>query len=308
MAIWRVASRFNPMHGIKDRLVAGAALCGFGLSLYVLFANRRDGGHGGAHSARSAQPALGTTREIEELQKQLAGLRAEVSNVAATSRSASSPTAAGAPSAGDRAAMDARLLNLEARLLELQSAMEGVSLEKASTDRAALFAGEEGYLKADEYLEAGKFAIAGEGYLTFLEHHPDHADARDVLKKARDAFLKAGYTDKAFWVHEEMMKHHPDHRSNDLWEQAQLEKQAGRYDAAVDHAAEAAELATTAEERLWRRLYWAWFVQLRDGTPAGIAALDGVQREIAAAGVSNPKLAQRAREKMLEMQQQAQTR
>ena len=200
--------------------------------------------------------------------------------------------------------MEQRLARLESAITQLQHAFDGVSIEKASAERQALFAADEGYLKADEYFEAGKFGIAGEGYLTFLKHHPKHADAREVMKKARDAFLKAGYKDKGFWVHEEMMKEFPAQQSADVWELAVLEKEAGLYDRAVNHAAQAAELASNAEERLWRRLYWAWYVQLRDGAPAGIAALQQVQQEIATSGVTNPKLVENAAKRMQEWQQQ----
>jgi TolA-binding protein len=201
-----------------------------------------------------------------------------------------------------------RLAALEGSVRSLQQAVSGVNLEKVSAERQALFAAEEGYLKADEYAAAGQHAIAGEGYLTFLQNHPDHADARDVMRKARDSFLKAGYNDKAFWVHEEMMKTFPENRALDLWDQAKLEKEAGLYDRAVAHAAEAAELAPNSEERLWRRLYWAWYVQLRDGAPSGIAALQQVQQEIAASGVKNPKLTEHATKRMQEWQQQARQR
>ncbi|HYF33736.1 MAG TPA: hypothetical protein VD994_00490, partial [Prosthecobacter sp.] len=192
----------------------------------------------------------------------------------AQSVSASEPVVpAAAPQSKREGNLEQRIAALEAKVKVLQDALNGVSIEKASAERQAMFAADEGYLKADEYFEAGKYAIAGEGYLTFLQNHPEHADAREVMKKARDAFLRAGYKDKAFWVHEEMMKTFPKHQAGDLWEQAQLEKEAGLYDRAVDHAAQAAELAPNPEERLWRRLYWAWYVQLRDGSTAGIAAL-----------------------------------
>ena len=198
-----------------------------------------------------------------------------------------------------------RVAVLEETVKSLQSAVEGSSIDKASVDREALFAGEEGYRKADEYFEAGKYAIAGEGYLTFVQNHPQHPDVREVMKKARDAFLKAGYKDKAFWVQAEMMKAFPQHQYADLWEQATLEKEAGLYDHAVEHAAQAAEMAPNPEERLWKRLYWAWYVQLRDGNAAGIAALQQVQGEIATSGVSNPKLAENAAQRMEEWQRLA---
>lgn len=198
-----------------------------------------------------------------------------------------------------------RVAALEESVKSPLSAEEGVSLERASAERQALFAGEEGYRKADEYFEAGKYAIAGEGHLTFVQKNPNHPDVREVMKKARDAFLKAGYKDKAFWVQEEMMKTFPQHQYADLWEQATMEKEAGLYDRAVEHAAQAAGMAPNPEERLWKRLYWAWYVQLRDGNTAGIAALQQVQGEIATSGVTNPRLAENAAQRMEEWQQLA---
>ena len=198
-----------------------------------------------------------------------------------------------------------RIAELENTVRDLKNAMNGVSIENASAERQALFAGEEGYLKADEYFEAGKFAIAGEGYLTFVQNHPDHPDTREVMKKARDAFLRAGYKDKGFWVQDEMMKSFPDNTAADFDEMARLEKDAGLYDRAVEHMAQAAELTPNAEERLWKRLYWAWYVQLRDGSPAGIAALQQVQQEIAGSGVTNPKLTDKVAQHMRDWQLQA---
>jgi tetratricopeptide (TPR) repeat protein len=179
-----------------------------------------------------------------------------------------------------------------------------ISVKKASAERLVLFAGEEGYLKADEYLEAGKFAIAGEGYLAFLQKHPNHPDAHDIMKKATEAFVNAGYLDKAIWVQGEMMKAFPTHPSDDLMDLAKLEKDAGRYDDAIDHALKAAEAAPSAEEALWWKLYWAWFVQIRDGNQAGISAVQQVQQEITSSGVTNPALAERAALRLTEYQQQ----
>lgn len=200
--------------------------------------------------------------------------------------------------------MEQRVATLEAQVKSLQQALAGVNLEKAAAERNLLFAAEEGYLKADEYAAAGQHAIAGEGYLTFLQKHPQHPDARDVMKKARDAFLKAGYKDKAFWVHDEMMKANPQHQPADIEELAYLEKEAGRYGAAAEHMAQAAQLDPNVESRLWKRLYWAYYMQLGNGNEAGVEAVRLVQQEIAASGVTNPLLHQRAREHLIEWQQQ----
>lgn len=280
------------MHGIRNILVAGAAISALGLSLYLLSVRSGDAGAALPPSA---------SRAMHDLQTQIASLRNDVSRL--TGPRSPEPAEAGVAGNGQTATVDERLRALEKSFAGLQSAMDGVSIEKASADRAALFAAAEGYLKADEYFEAGKYAIAGEGYLTFVQHNPKHADVRGVLKKARDAFLKAGYTDKAFWVQEEMMKQFPQFQSSDLWEQSRLEKEAGLYDAAVNHALQAAELAPNPEERLWRRSYWAWYVVLRDGTAAGVDAMRQVQQEIAAGGFGeNHLLAVKARERLLEWQ------
>jgi len=273
------------MRLVGSIVVSGAAFTALGVSIYSVCSRpRRD----------ASQPS---PRQVEY---QSHG----VSNLDQREQNARDSVPNKERAAGDSAApTEARLRVLEKSMAELRAAMDGVSLERASADRAALFAAEEGYLKADEYFEAGKYAIAGEGYLTFVQHHPNHPDLRGILKKARDAFLKANYSDKAFWVHEEMMKQFPQHRSNDLWEQAQLEKSSGDYAAAVKHAQESPELATNPEERLWRRSYWAWYVMLRDGNAAGVAALRQVQQEIAAGGFPEThRLAVKAREKLLEWQ------
>jgi tetratricopeptide (TPR) repeat protein len=194
-----------------------------------------------AQTAKVSSAADGLAESLAKVEKRLAALDESVK--ALQPRLAALEESGKAVPQGVPGATASKLAALEASMKSLQQAMTGVSLEKASAERQALFAAEEGYLKADEYAAAGQHAVAGEGYLTFLQNHPDHADARDVMKKARDSFLKAGYKDKAFWVHEEMMKTFPQHQSADLWEQANLEKEAGLYDQAVNHAAQAAELA-----------------------------------------------------------------
>lgn len=290
------------MKSIPFTLVAGVAVASLGVSLFLLFTPAAPPVVTEPRPTPKNETTASLAREVEALRAQVAGLKPAAPLVAGTSGSPPREAAAMGTAAPGVAALEQRLRAIEAAVARLQSSMDGVSLEKASADREALFAAEEGYVKADEYFEAGKFTIAGEGYLTFVQHHPDHPDAREVMKKARNAFLKAGYADKAFWVQEEMRKRYPQNEGLDIWEQAQLEKDAGRYNDAVNHSAQAAELATNPEERLWRRLYWAYYVQLRDGNPAGITALRQVQQEIVAAGLGNHKLAAKAQEKLQEWQ------
>ena len=198
--------------------------------------------------------------------------------------------------------LTSRLAGIEDSLAKLQSSFDGISLENASEERDALFRSDEGHLKADEYFAAGKFAVAGEGYLAFLEAHPDHPDAYDILKRARNAFHKAGYKDKAIWAQEELIKNIGERRHSDVFQLAQMEKDAGRLDDAIAHAAEASELATEPSQALWHKMYWAWYHQLRDGSQAGIDAYRQVQQEISDGGYSDHTLGQRVQEKIDEIE------
>lgn len=62
--------------------------------------------------------------------------------------------------------------------------MAGVDLEAASAKRDEIFAGSKGALKAAEYYEADKYAVAAEGYLTLLRAHPDHPEDRSIVERA----------------------------------------------------------------------------------------------------------------------------
>ena len=86
--------------------------------------------------------------------------------------------------------------------------------------------------------------------------------------------------------------------AEDVMTLAQMEKGAGRYAEAIEHAAQAAELAADPQTRLWRRMYWAWYHQLESGNAAGEAAYRVVEQEIADAGLADHKLGERVREKI----------
>ena len=208
------------------------------------------------------------------------------------------------PDNGDGAAaipfvsIDQRIGNLEISLAKLRSNYEGISVEGASEERAKLFASAEGALKADEYYEAGKFSIAAEGYLTYLRNNPDDADSRNIMGRARRAYQRAGYDDMAIWVQEQVLENFPENRVVDLKQLAEINKSAGRYDEAISHAAESAELDTNSQSRLWTRLYWAWYNQLRDGPAAGLDAHRQVQQEIVDSGFADHRLYERSQEKI----------
>ncbi|MGI8604191.1 MAG: hypothetical protein ACR2OZ_14540 [Verrucomicrobiales bacterium] len=197
----------------------------------------------------------------------------------------------------------ARLEAVEQALARLQKIVDVLSPDQGSQDRTALFAAEDGYLKADEFFEIEKFAIAGEGYLTFLQNHPQHPDAHDIMKRARDSFQRAGYMDKAFWVQNEILKSFPQERAKDLFDLAMMEKEARRMDDAINHAAESASLASNPEDRLWRLLYRAWFIELRDGPEASLAAYRDVETMIDTAGHRERPLGERARNRIAELEQ-----
>ena len=200
--------------------------------------------------------------------------------------------------------IDQRLGNLEMSLAKLRSNYEGISIEGASGERAKLFASTEGALKADEYFEAGKFSIAAEGYLTYLRHNPDDPDGRNIMGRARRSYQRAGYDDMAIWVQEQVLENFPESRTVDLKQLAEMKKSAGRYDEAISHAAESADLDTNAQSKLWTRLYWAWYNQLRDGPAAGLDAHRQVQQEIIDAGFDDHRLYERSQEKIAELEKE----
>jgi tetratricopeptide (TPR) repeat protein len=189
-------------------------------------------------------------------------------------------------------------------LAKLRSNYEGISIEGASEERARIFASPQGALKADEYFEAGKYSIAAEGYLTYLRHNPEDPDDRSIMGRARNSYQRAGYSDMAIWVQEQMMENFPESRVNDLQQLAAMEKEAGLLDDAISHAAESAELDNNTQSKMWTRLYWAWYHQLRDGPAAGLDAYRQVQQEIISAGFDDHRLNERASEKIAEIKKE----
>jgi len=203
----------------------------------------------------------------------------------------------------DRDELKARLREIERSIAGLESAMAGVDLEAASVKRGELFRGADGDVKASEYFEAGKYASAGEGYLTFLAANPDHPEHRSIVERARQAFVRAGNLDKALAVQQEMMEMYPDMRSGDLMTLARLQKDSGSYAAAAQSAKDSAELVNDSS-KYWNLLYSAWYTQLGDGLAAGLAAHRDVQRQINGAGLADSKMAERVQEKIAEIENQ----
>ena len=240
------------------------------------------------HAPSTVPTALGETVDASDIETRMASIERALRQQ---------------PTGGtDVAALTDRISALERSLAKLQASFDGISLESASEERDSLFRKEDGNLKADEYFAAGKFAIAGEGYLAFLEANPDHPDAYDILKRASNSFARAGYHDKAIWAQNELMANLGERRSADVAALAQLEKDAGRLDDAIAHAAEAAEIAAEPQQVLWNRMYWAWYNQLRDGDQAGLDAYRQVQQEIISGGFADGKLGQRVSDKIEEIE------
>ena len=233
------------------------------------------------------------SNQIETLKKSIGKIPGDEADPSLTDAESASPPAF--------ASIDQRLAALEGMVSRLQSNYDGISMEGASEEREQVFASTEGAIRADEYFEAGKYSIAAEGYMTYLRNNPDDPDARNVLERARRAYGRAGYQDMAIWTQEEMMRLFPENRPQDLQTLAELYKDAGNYDEAIQVAEEASELIEEPQARLWNQLYWAWYTQLRDGNQAGVDAYRQVQQEILQSGYEDHRLNERAQEKIDEI-------
>jgi hypothetical protein len=90
----------------------------------------------------------------------------------------------------DGAVLD-RLAAIERLITESRDTRDELAAATLKEEREQRLRSEDGYLAADDLLAEKKFALAANAYLAFLEHHPDHADAHDLMAKACDAFLSA---------------------------------------------------------------------------------------------------------------------
>lgn len=282
-------------------LLIAALVLNCGLSLYLL-ATRNSATP--AAATKSVAATKSDPDRLVDVEQALRGLRSQLSSL---EQSLGSPPPEAGQATGGKDSADTvvslrdRLATMERSLAKLQGALDGISLEASSAERNELFIGENGHLKADEYFAAKQFAIAGEGYLKFLEAHPDHPDHRSILERARSAFNKAGYGDKAIWAQEELMRIYPERRTQDLMTLARLEKDAGRFESAATHAAEAGALDQTSN-RYWNLLYAAWYTELDQGPQASLDYYRNVQQQIVQAGYGEHALGVRAQEKIDELE------
>jgi tetratricopeptide (TPR) repeat protein len=207
-----------------------------------------------------------------------------------------------ASTAAGEAGLLERLGAIEKLLGEMRSAGDELEVARLKEEREERLRAEDGYIAADELLAEKKHALAGSAYLKFLEHHPGHPEARDLMGKARDAFLGAGYAEKAFAIHREMMEKFPAERDKDLMSLAMMEKDSRRLDDAIQHAGEAAELARIEEDKVWRLMYRAWFVQLRDGDAAGLQAYRQVEQLIEQLSMGEKNPGRKVKERIAEVE------
>lgn len=283
-------------------LLAVVLSANLGLSIYLLYAKED------AATAKSGSPRskAGQDEQMRDLQTSLTRLRSQFRDLQITLAGSENGQAGGDSSTDDPdqtgiLTLAERLDTMDHSIGRLQSALDGISLEGASEERAKLFASENGHLKADEYYEAEKYAIAGEGYLKFVEAHPDHPDHRGILERARSAFNRAGYQDKSLWVQEELMRIYPENRTGDLRTLARMKKGMGRFDEATKHFEEAAT-RDQSSQRYWDLMYAAWYTELDKGPQAGLDYLRTVQQQIVDAGFGEQKLGTRAQEKIDELE------
>jgi len=276
----------------------------------VLFSNRPEATGPTTESAVTldASDAIVTVAELrDDIQKiadDLHLLKQSVGQIDSIPEENANAENTGEESSNSFTSISQRLQTLESQLSGLQSNYNGISIEGASEEREKIFASEDGAIKADEYFEAGKFAIAAEGYMTYYRNHLDDPDARSVLERARKSYGKAGYKDMELYLQEEMLEFFPENRAQDLETLATLHKEQGNYEEAVKYSAEAADLMANPQQKLWTRLYWAWYNELQSGPNAGLDAYREVQQEISDAGFVDHALNVRAQEKIDELLKQ----
>ncbi len=183
--------------------------------------------------------------------------------------------------------MGERIAAVESGLEQVRKSIENLDFKKISEERNEIFRGELGYEKADEFMEAGAFAVAGNGYLQFLEANPEHPDARNIMHRARDAFARAGYNEKALWVQEEVIKNFPEFAGRDKYVMAMMLRKARRYDEALAQMEESVDLAKNDTERINRAFYRAYLIHQRDGNHAGVQAYRDLSKDIAQVGFTD---------------------
>ncbi len=270
------------------------------VTITLLISGRDSGSGSGVASFDNTDAAIAPLLEaINALRNDVDRLSVERARPSTPSTVSVAPVTGEEASAAPAAAVDGalaarfdevveRLQDLEKMLVAMKDVNDELAVAKLREKRQEQFRAEDGFTVADELLAQKQFAVGANGILTFLEAHPEHPDARDLMRKAREAFLQAGYGEKALWLQGEIMKKYPDHRGSDLYSLAMLEKRLRKLDDALRHINESMELATTDQDQMNRMFYRAYLIHQRDGDDAGLEAYREVQRLAGAAGIEKP--------------------
>lgn len=281
------------MNKVALALLISLVVAGNAVTIALLLSERPSGPRSGVAGVgdgdASLTPVLEAIAGLRENVDRLANMRP----VAPAELGSTQPELASTQPADDTLAarldeVIERLQALEKTLAAMKDVEAELAVAKLREERLAQFRAEDGFKVADELLAQNQFAVGANGILTFLEEHPDHPDARDLMRKAADAFLKAGYGDKALWLHGEMMEKFPDPTGQDLFSLSMLEKQLRKFDDALRHINESLEIAPSEQHRMNRLFYRAFLIHTRDGDEAGLEAYREVERLAMARGGGYP--------------------
>lgn len=237
---------------------------------------------------------------VAQLEVTIQTLRAESGEARRDHAGSPDAVATGDAASGDFPDLIARLGELEKKLTDLQRKFEAFEVSTILRGENPDFAADDGFVHADALADAGKPASAAEGYLEFLENHPDHPDFHDIAHKARSQLLRAEYVDQAIDLQKELIEKFPERQEENYETLAAMEKNAGRYDDAIEHLEAAIERTSHTQTGLWRQMYRAWYVQLRDGDAAGLEAYREVERTRESLGVNNEKMKKKLADKIRE--------
>lgn len=260
-----------------------------------------DAPHSGPPVASLDDSGAGPDQRVARLEAELRELTSKIEALpAAPSTSGATPSAS-----ADVEALHGQLIErFSAVETELQSLKKTVeNLVPASEVIGDQFSQPTGRATADTYFDEGKFATAAGGYMAFLEHHPDHPDAIDILRKARDAYRRAGYNDMAIEVQERLLRDYQlDDRYRELMTLAAFNKELKRYDEAIRRVDAAVETASSNKEKLTADSYRSWYIELGHGAAAGLAAYRRSEQYAAELGLSEDKAAERIRTKIKQLE------
>jgi hypothetical protein len=263
-------------------LLISLVVAGNAVTITLLVSDRPSGSVGAGEGGVPLAPVLEAIGALREEVDRLSSARVAPAVTMAEPAAEEDDLAATQPGDGALAArldeVIGRLSALEKTLAAMKDVEAELAVAKLREERLAQFRAEDGFKVADELLAQNQFAVGANGILTFLEEHPDHPDARDLMQKAVGAFLKAGYGDKALWLQGQMMEKFPDPTGQDLFSLSMLKKQLRKFDDALRDIEESVALAPSEQHRLNRLFYRAFLIHTRDGDEAGLEAYREVER------------------------------